>query len=90
MARQVGPQDTWEIIGISKVQWPLVMAALVLGGNIRVGLEDNFYLDAGRMAASNGELVEKAVAMCREQGREVASTAEARMQLALGLKEEVG
>ena len=63
MARQVGPEDTWEVIGISKVQWPLVMAALVLGGNIRVGLEDNFYLDprGTQMAKGNGPLVEKAV-----------------------------
>src|SRR5262249_43325840 len=46
MAEQVTDQDTWEVIGISKVQWRLLSAALVLGGNIRVGLEDNFYLDS--------------------------------------------
>ena len=83
MARQVGPQDTWEIIGISKVQWPLVMAALVLGGNVRVGLEDNFYLGQGRMATSNGELVEKAVRLIHDLGGSVASPAEARARLGL-------
>jgi 3-keto-5-aminohexanoate cleavage enzyme len=83
MARQVGPQDTWEIIGISKVQWPLVMAALVLGGNVRVGLEDNFYLDAAgtQMAKGNGPLVEKAVRLARDVGREPMTPDEARAAL---------
>ncbi len=85
MARQVGPEDTWEIIGISKVQWPLVMAALVLGGNVRVGLEDNFYLDpAGtQMAKGNGPLVEKAVRLARDVGREPMTPDEARAALSL-------
>ncbi|MBU8900559.1 3-keto-5-aminohexanoate cleavage protein [Corallococcus sp. H22C18031201] len=85
MARQVGPEDTWEVIGISKVQWPLVMGALVLGGNIRVGLEDNFYLDtAGReMAKGNGPLVEKAVRLARDAGREPMTPAEARAALGI-------
>jgi 3-keto-5-aminohexanoate cleavage enzyme len=86
MARQVGPEDTWEVIGISRVQWRLVAAALVLGGNIRVGLEDNFYLDpAGReMARGNGPLVEKAVRMARDIGREPMSPEEAREALSIG------
>jgi uncharacterized protein (DUF849 family) len=85
MAKQTSPGDTWEVIGISKVQWKLVAAALVLGGNIRVGLEDNFYLDpAGtQMAKSNGELVAKAVQMSREVGREPMSVEEARTTLSL-------
>ncbi|MFL5349944.1 MAG: 3-keto-5-aminohexanoate cleavage protein [Hyalangium sp.] len=85
MARQVGPQDTWEIIGISKVQWPLVMAALVLGGNIRVGLEDNFYLDTAgtQMAKGNAPLVEKAVRLARDVGREPMTPDEARAALSL-------
>lgn len=85
MARQVGPQDTWEIIGISKVQWPLVMAALVLGGNIRVGLEDNFYLDTAgtQMAKGNAPLVEKAVRLARDVGREPMTPDEARAALSI-------
>jgi uncharacterized protein (DUF849 family) len=73
----------WQVIGIGLAQWPLVAAAIGLGGNVRVGLEDNFYLAEGRMAGSNGDLVEKAVAMCREQGRDVASVPEARRLLGL-------
>ena len=85
LARQIGPEDTWEVIGISKVQWPLVMAALTLGGNVRVGLEDNFYLDpAGKeMAKGNGPLVEKAVRLARDVGREPMTPDEARKALGI-------
>ena len=75
----------WQVIGIGLNQWPLVAAAITLGGNVRVGLEDNFYIEGGRMAKSNGELVEKAARLCRDLGREVASVAEARSQLGLDL-----
>jgi uncharacterized protein (DUF849 family) len=73
----------WQVIGISLNQWPLVAAAITLGGNVRVGLEDNFYLEEGKMAKSNGDLVEKAARLCRDLGRGVASVPEARAQLAL-------
>ena len=73
----------WQVIGIGLNQWPLVAAAITMGGNVRVGLEDNFYIEGDRMAKSNGELVEKAVRLCRDLGHEVASIAEARLQLGL-------
>jgi 3-keto-5-aminohexanoate cleavage enzyme len=77
------PQSHWQVIGISLAQWPLVAAAITMGGNVRVGLEDNFYLEEGHMARSNGELVAKAARMCRELCAEVASPVEARRQLGL-------
>jgi len=85
MARSIGREDTWEIIGIGRAQWRLIGAGLALGGNIRVGLEDNFYLDAGgtEMAKGNGPLVEKAVRMARDVGREPMSPDEARKALSL-------
>jgi uncharacterized protein (DUF849 family) len=85
MSRQLSQADAWEVIGISKVQWHLLSAALVLGGNIRVGLEDNFYLDAAgtQMAKGNGPLVEKAARMARDVGREPMSPDEARLALNL-------
>jgi uncharacterized protein (DUF849 family) len=85
MARSIGREDTWEIIGIGRGQWRLVGAALALGGNVRVGLEDNFYLDAAgtEMAKGNGPLVEKAVRMARDVGREPMSPDEARKALSL-------
>jgi uncharacterized protein (DUF849 family) len=78
------PQGShWQVIGISLNQWPLVAAAITMGGNVRVGLEDNFYLEEGKMAKSNGDLVEKAARMCSDLGHEVASVSEARAQLGL-------
>jgi hypothetical protein len=74
------------VIGIGLNQWPLVAAAITMGGNVRVGLEDNFYIEGGRMAKSNGDLVEKAARLCRDLGREVASVTEARTQLGLDSK----
>ena len=76
----------WQVIGIGLNQWPLVAAAITMGGNIRVGLEDNFYIEGGRMAKSNGELVEKAARICRDLGREVATAPEARAQLGLDVE----
>jgi 3-keto-5-aminohexanoate cleavage enzyme len=73
----------WQVIGIGLNQWSLVAAALVLGGNVRVGLEDNFYVEEGRMAKNNGELVEKAARLAQDVGRPVASVAEARRILCL-------
>jgi 3-keto-5-aminohexanoate cleavage enzyme len=85
MARSIESTDTWELIGIGKGQWRLLGAALALGGNVRVGLEDNFYLDAAGtdMAKGNGPLVEKAVRMARDVGRSPMSPDEARSALSL-------
>lgn len=85
MARSIESTDTWELIGIGKGQWRLLGAALALGGNVRVGLEDNFYLDAAGtdMAKGNGPLVEKAVRMARDVGRSPMSPDEARAALSL-------
>lgn len=73
------PEDSnWEVIGIGRDQWRMCAAALSMGGDVRVGLEDNFYLPDGRMAASNGELCEAAERMIRLTGRRPATPAEAR------------
>ncbi|HSP08325.1 MAG TPA: 3-keto-5-aminohexanoate cleavage protein, partial [Candidatus Dormibacteraeota bacterium] len=77
------PQSHWQVIGIGLNQWPLVAAALTMGGNVRVGLEDNFYVEEGRMAKSNGDLVEKAARLAGDLGRPVATAAEARGLLGL-------
>ena len=86
LAHQVGllpPHSDWEVIGISQDQWRMVATAIALGGNVRVGLEDNFYISSDVMAKSNGELVEKAARMIRDQGREVATIEECRERLGL-------
>lgn len=71
----------WQVIGISRKQWQLAAVACTLGGNFRVGLEDNFYLPNNEMAKSNGECVEWGVKLANMMGREVATIAEARALL---------
>jgi 3-keto-5-aminohexanoate cleavage enzyme len=73
----------WGVIGISRVQWPMVAAALTLGGSVRVGLEDNFYLPDGEMARSNGDLIAKARQLTIDAGRRPATVAEARALLGI-------
>jgi uncharacterized protein (DUF849 family) len=76
-----GGRAHWGVIGISREQWTLVAAALTLGGSIRVGLEDNFYLPDGEMARSNGDLIAKARQMTQDAGRRPATVEEARALL---------
>src|ERR671931_372064 len=83
MASVVPAGSTWGVIAVSREQWAMVAAAASLGGNVRVGFEDNFYLPSGEMASSNGELVEAAAQLVRLQGREVAEPPAARAQLSL-------
>jgi 3-keto-5-aminohexanoate cleavage enzyme len=84
LALDLAPGSEWEVIGISKCQWRMLATALVLGGNVRVGLEDNFYLpDNTTMAKSNGELVDVAVRMVRDVGRKPATVEQARDILGL-------
>ncbi len=82
-AGQVPAGSEWQVIGIGRPQWRLVAAAVVLGGNVRVGLEDNFYLPDGQMVRSNGELVERAARICGDLGRRPATIDEARRRLGL-------
>jgi uncharacterized protein (DUF849 family) len=88
LANVPGGPHHWGVIGISRVQWTLVAAALTLGGSVRVGLEDNFYLPNGDVASSNGDLVGKARQMAEDAGRRPATVDEARAMLGL-VKPEV-
>ena len=75
--------STWSAFGISRQQFPMAAQAVLLGGNLRVGMEDNIYLGAGELAPSNAALVERAVQIIHNLGGEVASPAEAREVLHL-------
>jgi 3-keto-5-aminohexanoate cleavage enzyme len=77
----------WGVIGIGRDQWMLVAAALTLGGSVRVGLEDNFYLPNGQMARSNGDLIAAARRLTEELGRRPATVEEARALLGIGVHE---
>jgi uncharacterized protein (DUF849 family) len=89
MADNVPAGSHWGVVGISRAQWMLVAAALTLGGSVRVGLEDNFYLPDGTMARSNGELVARARRLTEDVGRRPASIAEARAILGVPRRSEV-
>jgi 3-keto-5-aminohexanoate cleavage enzyme len=79
MAEQIPDvRHNWGVIGISRDQWRLIAAATALGGNVRAGLEDNFYLPDGEMARSNGDLIAKARQIVENAGRRAATVAEAR------------
>jgi uncharacterized protein (DUF849 family) len=74
----VPPGGIWSAFGISRQQFPMVAQAVILGGHVRVGLEDNLYLGRGQLAPGNAPLVERAVRIVRELGAEVATPAQAR------------
>ena len=73
-----GVPSSWGVAGIGRHQFPMADIAAQLGGNLRVGLEDNIYIEKGVLAAGSAPLVEKAVGLCQAAGRSVASVAEAR------------
>ncbi|MGI8709178.1 MAG: 3-keto-5-aminohexanoate cleavage protein [Actinomycetota bacterium] len=83
MASMLPDPSTWEVIGIGREQWRLVAAAAASGGNVRVGLEDNFYLPTGDMASSNGDLVAAASRSIELTGRRAAEPSVARSLLGL-------
>ena len=77
------PQDaSWAGFGISRMQMPMAAAAVVMGGNVRVGLEDNLYLDRG-VLASNAQLVQRSVEIIERLGARVVTPQEARNKLGL-------
>ena len=84
-----GPEgpNQWQTIGISRDQWKLLASALVLGGNVRAGVEDNLYLPNGEMCRSNGDLIAKARQMAEDIGRRAATVAEARELLGIPKRE---
>jgi 3-keto-5-aminohexanoate cleavage enzyme len=78
---------TWQVTAIGRANvWPLHRRTAELGGNLRTGLEDTFYLPDGSKARSNGELIEAIVATARAARREIASPAEARALLHLAAR----
>jgi uncharacterized protein (DUF849 family) len=78
-ARSLLPADAdWAAMGTGRMEFPIVAQACLLGGHVRVGLEDNLYLSKGVLAPSNAALVERAVTLVELLGSRVASAAEAR------------
>jgi uncharacterized protein (DUF849 family) len=83
-AKSLLPADAmWAAMGIGRMEFPIVAQACLLGGHVRVGLEDNLYLSKGELAPSNAALVERAATLVELLGRSVATPAEARRILGL-------
>jgi uncharacterized protein (DUF849 family) len=80
MAEAIPSGAVWAGFGISRMQMPMVAQAVLLGGHVRVGLEDNLYLERG-VLASNGQLVEKAARIIRDMGARMVSPSAARQML---------
>jgi 3-keto-5-aminohexanoate cleavage enzyme len=79
---------TWSVAGIGRAQLPMAMAAIAMGGHVRVGLEDNLYYSRGRLAR-NEELVARVARLAGEAGREMATPDQARALLGLARGEPV-
>jgi 3-keto-5-aminohexanoate cleavage enzyme len=75
------PDSLFSVLGIGNVEFQAATLSLLLGGNARVGFEDNIYIEKGKLAKSNAESVAKIVRIARELGQEIASPAEAREML---------
>ncbi len=82
LSESIPQGSTWTVSGVGKAEIPLSTAAIVMGGNVRVGLEDNLFMPDGS-PSSNIRLVEKIVAIAWEVGREIASPDEARAIMSL-------
>lgn len=81
--RDLLPKDTiWAAFGVARMQMPMVAQSVLLGGNVRVGLEDNLYLSRG-VFATNGQLVERARSIIESLGAQVATPDEAREMLGI-------
>ncbi|MBN2204565.1 MAG: 3-keto-5-aminohexanoate cleavage protein [Thermoleophilia bacterium] len=82
MAEMLPPGAVWSAFGVSRFEMPMVAQAVLLGGNVRVGLEDNLWLSKG-VPASNAQLVEKAIGIIESLGGRAATPDEARAKLGL-------
>ena len=83
LVKNIPTGSTWTSTGIGRHAFTLAAPTIVMGGNVRVGFEDNLYLERGVLAKSNGELVDKVVRMAKLLGRPVATSDEAREILGL-------
>ncbi|BCU83290.1 3-keto-5-aminohexanoate cleavage enzyme [Polycladomyces abyssicola] len=82
MVRQLPEGATWTVAGIGRAQLPMSVLGIVLGGHVRVGLEDNIYYRKGELA-TNAQLVARVVRIAQELGREIATPDEARAKLGI-------
>jgi len=85
LAESLPPDSTWSVAGIAAAQLPLATMAILIGGHVRVGLEDNIYYTRGVLSEGNAPLVARMVRLANELGRPIASPAQARRTLRVNL-----
>ena len=83
MVQNLPPDSIFNCTGVGTAQTPLATMAMILGGCVRVGLEDNIYYAKGELVQSNAQLVARVVRIARELGKQPATPAEARQYLGL-------
>lgn len=83
MRKQLPADIPWSVLGVGRAQLPLITMAVILGGHVRVGFEDNLYLRKGVLLESNAQMVEAAANIIQQQQREVATTTDARQILGI-------
>ncbi|HOZ11038.1 MAG TPA: 3-keto-5-aminohexanoate cleavage protein [Thermotogota bacterium] len=87
MREEIPGEASWTVAGIGRMEIPMAAAAIAMGGNVRVGMEDNLYISKGVLAKSNAELVEKVVRIAKEIGRPIAVSDEVREYFRLKKKD---
>ena len=88
--RLFGDDFRWSVLAAGRHQMPFCTQAALMGGNVRVGLEDNLFIGKGKLAASNARTSRKIRRILEELGHEIATPAEAREMLALKGGDRVG
>lgn len=83
LVESIPPESTWSVLGIGAAEFPMIGLAMLMGGHVRVGFEDNIYIEKGILADSNAQLVRKAAEMARVLGREICTVQETKEILGL-------
>jgi 3-keto-5-aminohexanoate cleavage enzyme len=78
LRNSIPADSTFTVCAIGRYEFPMITLSIIMGGHTRVGFEDNIYISKGKLAKSNGELVEKVVRISKELGRDIANPDEAR------------
>jgi 3-keto-5-aminohexanoate cleavage enzyme len=86
MINELPANSIFEVAGLGPYQFPLTTLSIIMGGHLRVGLEDNVYAKRGQLLNSNAEAVERVVRIARELNREIATPAQAREMMGLSAK----
>jgi 3-keto-5-aminohexanoate cleavage enzyme len=86
LVNELPPQSMFALIGVGPFQLPMNVMGIILGGHVRVGMEDNLYYNKGEKLKSNAQLVARVKRIAEEMNREVATVAQAREMLGLPKK----